>query len=319
MRKKVSVIIPNYNHANYLEKRITTVINQSFQDFEIIILDDCSTDNSRPIIESFRNNPKITAIEINNTNSGSPFFQWKKGIEMASGEWIWIAESDDYADSKFLETAFKEIAKYPDAGVFYCDSFYDTQYGEPYRFSNSSEFKNHYFETNKWSQNYCNSGIAELNNYLKFICTIINSSSALFKKKYLMNSIDDLNKFRYHGDWFCMIQCALQTNICYSSEKLNTCRMHKNNFLNSIDKSKSKEEYFMILSCLISSDKITEKRKLIKFFTQQFIGFGIFSDGPKHGFLLVKKYFRINSSLCRKFIIEYFFQKISFRQRKTIY
>ena len=53
------VIIPNYNHALYLQERLDSVFNQTYQDFEVIILDDCSTDNSREIIEKYANNPKV--------------------------------------------------------------------------------------------------------------------------------------------------------------------------------------------------------------------------------------------------------------------
>ena len=61
----VSVIIPNYNHAPFLVERIESVLNQSYPDFEVIILDDCYTDSSKEIIEKYRNNPKISQIIYN--------------------------------------------------------------------------------------------------------------------------------------------------------------------------------------------------------------------------------------------------------------
>jgi len=98
---KVSVIIPNYNHAQFLERRIESVLNQSIQDVEIILLDDCSTDNSRDVIERYRDNVRVSHIEYNDTNGGSAFKQWRKGVGLAVGEWVWIAESDDWADNVF--------------------------------------------------------------------------------------------------------------------------------------------------------------------------------------------------------------------------
>jgi glycosyltransferase involved in cell wall biosynthesis len=103
----VSVIIPNYNHAAYLNERIDSVLNQTFRDFEVILLDDCSTDNSREIIESYRGHEKISQIEYNEVNSGSTFIQWKKGLDLAQGDWIWIAESDDVASNEFLSNAIE--------------------------------------------------------------------------------------------------------------------------------------------------------------------------------------------------------------------
>lgn len=314
-----SVIIPVYNHSKYLIQRIESILTQTFQDFELIILDDFSTDDSCRIIEKYKQNPKISHIVFNSENSGSPFCQWTKGIMLAKGDWIWIAESDDYSSADFLETAFSDLNKCPEAGIFFSDTIYDTNDGNPYRFLNSSDFKNNYFKTDKWSKSYCISGIKELNSYLKFICTIINASSAIFKKQHLLSIIENLQRFKYHGDWYCMVALALTSNICYSEKKMNYCRMHQYNFLNTIYKKKSKIEYFLILEKLVNSSPITEKNKLIRFFTIQYIGFGIFSDGITQGMKLIRSYYKIDSALCMKFLTYLFLQKITFTKRKTIY
>ena len=68
----VSVIIPNYNHARFLQQRIDSVLNQTFQDFELILLDDCSTDGSRSILARSVDDPRVR-IEFNEINSGSTF------------------------------------------------------------------------------------------------------------------------------------------------------------------------------------------------------------------------------------------------------
>src|ERR1700730_12479921 len=96
---KVSVIIPNYNHAPYLRQRINTVLRQTFQDFEVILMDDCSTDEGRSIIAEYAVGPRVK-VQLNERNSGSTFKQWKKGITLARGEYIWIAESDVYSDQR---------------------------------------------------------------------------------------------------------------------------------------------------------------------------------------------------------------------------
>ena len=82
----VSVIVPNYNHARYLKQRLDTVFNQTYQNFEVIILDDKSTDNSLEIINQYKDNPHLSQIVVNEQNSGSPFKQWDKGIKLAKGE-----------------------------------------------------------------------------------------------------------------------------------------------------------------------------------------------------------------------------------------
>lgn len=98
----VSIIVPNYNHAKFLNQRLDSIFNQTFKDFEVIFLDDKSPDNSVGILNSYQDD-RITHRVYNTTNSGSPFKQWKKGLELAKGDLIWIAESDDFADITFLE------------------------------------------------------------------------------------------------------------------------------------------------------------------------------------------------------------------------
>ena len=87
---KVSVIIPNYCYAAYLEQRIDSVLSQTYQDLEVIILDDNSPDDglSRMVIEKYRENPHVSHIVYNDENSGSTFKQWDKGISLAEGEYM---------------------------------------------------------------------------------------------------------------------------------------------------------------------------------------------------------------------------------------
>jgi len=105
----VSVILPNYNHAAYLEERLNSILNQTYTHFEMIILDDASIDHSISILEKYQDHDKISHIIVNKKNTGSPFVQWKKGLELARGEFIWIAESDDSCEPNFLETQVQHL------------------------------------------------------------------------------------------------------------------------------------------------------------------------------------------------------------------
>lgn len=100
----VSVIVPNYNHAPYLKERLDSIYQQTYQYIEVILLDDSSSDNSVEILEQYaRNYSHKTRLVINKQNSGKVFHQWNRGLELAKGELVWIAESDDYCDTNFLE------------------------------------------------------------------------------------------------------------------------------------------------------------------------------------------------------------------------
>ena len=127
----VSVVIPNYNHGKYLRERIDSVLAQSFQDFEVIILDDKSTDDSLSIINEYKDNPHVAHIIVNEQNTGNPFIQWEHGISLAQGEYIWIAESDDVAEPQLLESLITPLQATPKAVVAFCHSQMIDSEGKP--------------------------------------------------------------------------------------------------------------------------------------------------------------------------------------------
>ena len=65
----VSIIVPNYNHAKFLQKRLDSIFNQTYKNFEAILLDDCSEDNSQEILKKFKDHPKVSNIIFNESNS----------------------------------------------------------------------------------------------------------------------------------------------------------------------------------------------------------------------------------------------------------
>lgn len=219
MPPKVSVIVPNYNHAPYLKQRLDSIFNQTFQDFEVIILDDCSTDNSKEIIEQYRNNPKVSHIVYNETNSGSPFKQWAKGFNSAKGDYIWIAESDDWADINFLKDLLDLIGTNQNISV---------------AFTNSNKVYQHNTETNKTD---LQTGIVQGDYFIKtqmlFDNTICNASAVIFKKELLKAINNDYQEFKGSGDYLFWIYLCEQGNVAFLNKALNYFRQHKKNTTSS--------------------------------------------------------------------------------------
>src|SRR4051794_37670590 len=118
---KVSVVVPSYNHARFLAQRLDSIAGQTYRDFEIILLDDASQDGSAEICERFAVQHSCKFIR-NQVNSGGAFAQWNKGIRAATGEYVWIAESDDFADHRLLETLIDRLDQNPGCGLAYCQS-----------------------------------------------------------------------------------------------------------------------------------------------------------------------------------------------------
>lgn len=292
-----SVIIPNYNHATFLEERIRSVLSQSFADFELIILDDASKDQSMEIIDKFRGDPKVTSIIINEENSGSPFKQWQKGLSVAKGEWIWVAESDDIAAPDFLVQMHRIVQQDTQLVLAYCDAITRKENNNLVK-TKFSELKNQLFHTKKWSEAYFNDGVQELHQCLKYRCTINNASSVVFLRSALIEKIEYVTGFRYHGDWFLYILLAQEGKIGYTPLTLNTYRDHSANDSKSKDyRLRSRKECFHILDYLVKQDEITDKTRLIEYFTEHYTGFGIMKDSALMKKGLFWEYRKINKAL----------------------
>jgi len=257
----VSVIIPNYNHAPFLKQRIESVLNQTFQDFELIILDDYSTDNSREVIEQYRDHSKVKTIIFNDSNSGSPFIQWKKGISLASGEYIWIAESDDSVDVDFLERLLKFDSDFIFSKI---EGMNDKNEILP---SDNSWIG--IFDTLDWAKNFKMDGI-HFFSYLKERCIIPNVSSLIFKKKYFNTYSDSIVGMKFCGDWLFYLICA--TNgasfqyVCnttsYFRHHTHTTRWLNKDFINPL------RERFV---CLEYVKKISKSNPIIENDLMQYI------------------------------------------------
>ena len=193
----VSVIVPNYCHAPYLEQRIESILQQTFQDFELILLDDCSTDGSREILERYRNHPKVSGIFYNERNSGSPFKQWKKGLSKATGDYVWIAESDDFSSPCFLERCIRILDTRPDCSIVFTSSYIVDSHSRTIREEAPVKYPKH--KQIRFGSRFF---------LYRFLCprnTIYNAGMALVRRSALPAG-DNYTQYRYCGDWLFWIQ-----------------------------------------------------------------------------------------------------------------
>jgi len=217
---KVSVVIPNYNHARFLRKRIDSVLQQTFQDFEVILLDDCSTDDSRSILSSYAADPRIR-IEFNDANSGSTFKQWNKGVRIARGEYIWIAESDDYADPHFLERLVAVLDSKPEVVFVSCRSWRATADGQLDGYADSRlAYLAHYATGAEVDgRKQCQSHFVR--------CSAVWSASSVLLRRAAYEHIGGADEtFRLCGEWKAWAAMAQAGRVAYLSEPLNYHRVH---------------------------------------------------------------------------------------------
>lgn len=236
----VSVIIPSYNHAQFLEERIESILNQDFHNFEIILLDDLSTDKSAEILKKYQNHPKVSHCIINEKNSGSTFYQWNKGIDLAKGELIWIAESDDIADPSFLRKLVAHFKK---------NSKLVLAYSQSYRMNASGKITGSWKDFTDpddplfFAQDFEISGLEYIERFLNLKNTIPNASGVIFKKQTYLDVGGANPSLRFIGDWEIWLKIVSQGDIFFTQECLNYFRYHDTSV---IAKAKKNKDHFEV-------------------------------------------------------------------------
>lgn len=178
----ISVIIPVYNSELYIKETLESIINQTYQNIEVIIIDDCSSDNSAKIVREYSKNDSRIKYYINEINKGVSFSR-NRGVNLALGEWIAFIDSDDRWVETKLEEQIKVANEMNGEFIFTGSSFIDEN-GEKYPgIYNVPKYVN-YKELLK-------------SNYL-------SCSSVLIKRKYLIKypfGRDDI-----HEDYTCWLK-----------------------------------------------------------------------------------------------------------------
>ncbi|MBO3273250.1 glycosyltransferase [Hymenobacter defluvii] len=223
---KVSVIIPNYNHANYLPQRIESVLQQTYPHFEILILDDYSLDNSRSIIESYVLKDSRISSVFNTENSGSTFKQWSKGLSLTNGKYIWIAESDDYADPTFLEKLVSRLETDPTVGLVYADSWY--VYQDKKTIERNPEFYKQ-MDATLWSKDFVLDGSTLITKFMSYSNIIPNASAVVLRRATIEQVALPDGSWRLVGDWLYWTSIMAISRVAFVAEPLNYFRFHDNN------------------------------------------------------------------------------------------
>ncbi len=218
----ISAIVPNYNHARYLEERLGSILAQRVQPNEIIFLDDGSSDDSLEIAQAWKAKSAVPfQILCATSNSGSPFKQWAKGVFAANCELVWIAESDDSSDPRFLERMAASFIG-PDVVLAYSELEAIGADGET--LSQSYRFYTDSLDEAKWRCGYVESGALEIANALAVKNTIPNVSAVVFRRAVLQGVVEEIQDFRYCGDWRAYVECLRQGKIAFCAQSLNRHR-----------------------------------------------------------------------------------------------
>lgn len=237
---RVTAIVPNYNHASFLAQRLDSIFGQTYPLIDVIVLDDCSTDDSQKVIEEYvaRYPNRIQAV-YNTINSGSVFAQWEKGHSLAQGDLIWICESDDFCEANFVERmipvfrdpsvmlAFGRIEFVNSEGSYVPGMEHYREQAEPGIWQNA-------FSRPAWSWFKGGFGVKNV---------IANVGGSMWRRASLASEVwEEARGFKIMGDWFMYSVLAQGGQIAYEPAAVAYFRTHSGN--TSGQSAQSKPEYY---------------------------------------------------------------------------
>lgn len=213
MKALIGVFIPAYNAAAFLDTAITSVLNQTFQDFELIFLDDASTDDTPLIAEKYKNHPKVTYIR-NPINLGMSK-NWNKGISLCENKYVAKLDADDYYHPEFLDNAIDMLEENQNVGMVFSGLNWVTHDGT--RITEMLPY------TTSW---IVEGNLFQANLLRKFV---VYGPTIVVKKECYEHLGSFLEEMRMHSDWEMWTRVASKYDIGYVNKILASALRHQNN------------------------------------------------------------------------------------------
>lgn len=220
----VSVILPNYNHARYLPQRWASIRNQSYRNLEILLLDDASTDGSAALLERFAAEDERAQLHLNLQNSGSPFAQWQKGMDLAQGKYLWIAESDDFSALDLIEKLIPLLEDNAQVGLAYAQSMLVDEQGE--ELNSYAENLRFLYKSEAWQSDFIKDGRQACREWFLFHNPVPNASGAVLRRAAVEKIGLPNTTMRLNGDWHYYVRLMLHYDLAFKAEVLNYFRVH---------------------------------------------------------------------------------------------
>lgn len=237
----VSVVVASYNHAEFLEQRMDSLINQTYPDMEILVIDDCSPDNSVEVLRKYEPHPRVKLV-IREKNSGWVAVS-NHGIDMSSGEFVIFSNCDDDCDPRMIERLVDAMRVNPTAGIAFCRSLMVDEHGRV--LGDDFSIREPSFRVRCSTDTLLTR--KEISRFLLHSCVIPNLSAALIRRECFA-TIGNLSP-DYHAcsDWDLFFRIATGYDVAYVAEPLNRFRQH-NTTIRSLTKGRAAyEEFFRVL------------------------------------------------------------------------
>ena len=271
----ISVIVPVYNTSKYLEECIISILEQTYKDFELILIDDGSKDNSLQILKKYESIDQRVKV-YRQANHGVSYTR-NRGIDLATGDYIMFIDSDDWIESKTLQTLIEAMKKYN----------VDTVRGNYFVNREKEEtVGNDFFEKNEivYDKNQINDKIipALISNQMKsFSCLYLIKSSILKKNIYYDEKIQMLE-----DQIMCLKLLTKINNIAFISDPLYHYRVNESSVTVKLDCIKQN------IQSTIKANNIIANFLLENKFNQRYI----FLLNKAHINLIIREFYRLHSN-----------------------
>jgi len=216
----ISVIVTNYNHAKYLPQRMESLLKQTYPKLEIIIIDNCSTDNSREVLDIYKYEPHIKVVymekNIGNINTSN------MGVDLSKGKFFIFAEADDYSDPQEIELLYKAMAGNENIGAAFCRSNMVDSEGR--KFGEDVDYRDKPFKEYCSKDTLIPGDLAQ--HWFLYSCIIPNFSAVLFRRKYYDLAGRMTHDFKTCADWDFWFRMSGCCDLYYLVKPLNYFRRH---------------------------------------------------------------------------------------------
>jgi len=220
MDPKVTFIVPCYKLAHLLPDCINSILSQTFRDFEILIMDDCSPDNTPEVASSFQD-PRV--IHVRNDPNLGHLRNYNKGINLSRGKYVWLISADDYLRRPYvLERYVNLLEEHPNVGYVFCPGV-KVRGGEEV---NALDYSFHgerdaIFDGRKFLSKFVRAN------------TIVAASGCVRKECYEKISIFPLD-MPWGGDWYLWAVFAFSYDVGYLAEPMVCYREHELSMTNKL-------------------------------------------------------------------------------------
>ncbi len=237
----VTAVVASYNHAEFLAQRMDTLLAQTYENLQILVIDDCSTDHSLEVLRRYQSHPNVTLI-VREVNGGWAAVS-NQGLEMAAGEFIIFANCDDACDSQMIQRLVDAMTVNPTAGVAFCRSLlvdeHDTELGDDFAIREPS------FRARCATDTLLTG--SEMGRFLLHSCVIPNLSAALIRTACFSLVGNLSSSYRVCCDWDLYFRIVARYDVVYVAEALNRFRQHRTTIRSMTKDRVVYEEYFRLL------------------------------------------------------------------------